>query len=228
MGYGGGSLIRSRAVPRGSHRAGRGARWPVVGGAVAALAVVAFATWYLLTEGPLSPAAEFSFDFGKVGGSSVAERAPAADLQDAAEAVRETLDEMYTIGFVDPTRWRGGTFPDIYAAFTDEIEPKVRQDLANLSVGDDAPKIQTVDPISGRLSVRFLVNSELQLVGATARTTFAANATATSDGGPVAIQHQGTYYMAPVEETWLIRGYDVNGIVTRVTEPLGDPEAAEA
>jgi hypothetical protein len=198
-----------------------------VGGAILALGVIAFAAWYLFTQGPLSETAEFSFELGKVGGSPVEDHAPEADLRDAAEQIRETLDGMYTSGFVDPAKWQGGTFPELYDAFTEEIEPKVRKDLANLSVGEDATKIESVDPISGRLSVRFLVNAEQELIGATAHAIFAANALAASDGGPVAIQHDGTYYMEPVDDTWLINAYDVQGIVTRVTEPLPDPDAAE-
>ena len=218
------SLIRSRAVPRGSHRAGQRSRWPVGGGAIVAVAVIGFAAWYLFTE-RLAQTADFEFELGKVGGSSVAERAPEADIRDAAEQIRETLDAMYIAGFVDTAKWQGGTFPEVYDAFTEEAERKVRADLANLSVGEDATKIESVDPISGRLSVRFLVNAEQELIGATARTIFAANALAVSDGGPVAIQHDGTYYMEPVDDTWLINAYEVSGIVTRVTDPLPDPDA---
>jgi hypothetical protein len=196
-----------------------------VGGAIIALAIVAFAAWYLFSEGPLGETADFTFDLGKVGGSSVAERAPATDLQGAAEQIRETLDAMYVAGFVDDTKWRGGTFPEVYDAFVDDMEEKVRQDLPNLSVGEDATKIGSVDPTSGRLSIRFLVDAEQELVAATARTTFAANALANDDGGPVAIQHDGTYWMRPAGDTWLINAYDVKGIVTRVTEPLPDPDA---
>lgn len=192
------------------------------------LGVVGFAGWYLFSEGPLAGVADFEFELGKVGGSAIEERAPEADLADAAEQVRETLNQMYSVGFVDTTKWKNGTFPELYAAFTEDLEPKVRQDIENLSVGSDAANIATVDPLSGRLSVRFLVNAEQELIGATAHTTFAANATATSDGGPVAIQHDGTYYMEPVEDTWLINAYDVKGIVTRVTQPLQDTDAAAA
>jgi hypothetical protein len=212
-------------MPRGSHRAGRGVRWPVVGGAILALAVVAVAAWFLVSKGgQANEVADFEFELGKVGGSALADRAPEGALDEAAEQVRETLDAMYVIGFVDPAKWKGGTFPDIYDAFTADAEAKVHEDLANLTVGDDAPKIDTVDPVSGRLSVRFLVDDELNLVAASAHAIFAANALAT-DGGNVAIQHDGTYYMEPEGDRWLISAYEVNGIVTRVEQPLPDPDA---
>ena len=211
-------------MPRGSHRAGRGVRWPVLGGAIVAVAAVAVAAWFLIGREALDETADFTFEVGKVGGSALAERAPESALEEAADHVRETLDAMYVIGFVDPGKWGGGTFPDIYDAFTAEAEAKVRQDLPNLTVGEDAAKIDSVDPVSGRLAIRFLVDDELNLIAATARTTFAANAIAT-DGGNVAIQHQGTFYMEPEGERWLVNGYDVKGIVTRVTKPLPDPNA---
>jgi hypothetical protein len=195
-----------------------------VGGAIAALAAVAVAAWFLIGRTGLTGPADFEFEIGKVGGSAIAERAPEGALEEAAEQIRETLDGLYVIGFVDPGEWRGGTFPDIYGAFTADVEPKVREDLPNLTVGEDAAKIDTVDPVSGRLSVRFLVDEELNLIAATAHAIFAANAIAT-DGGNVAIQHDGTYYMEPEGDTWLINAYEVEGIVTRVTQPLPDPDA---
>lgn len=212
-------------MPRGSHRAGRGTRWPVVGGAIVAVAVVAVAAWFLLTRNPLREVPDFTFEFGKVGGSSVADRAPEAELRDAAEQIRETLDAMYVVGFVDYRKWQGGTFPELYDAFTDDIEARVRQDLANLTLGDDASQIDTVTPVSGRLSVRFLVDEESRPIAATAHAIFAADALA-KDGGNVAIQHDGTYYMEPEGDSWLISAYDVEGIVARVAAPLQETPAS--
>lgn len=214
-------------MPRGSHRAGGGGvRWPVVLGIIVAIGAVGGVAWYLLGgDSPLRETADFSFEFGKVGGSPVAEKASDVDLQEAANQVRETLDALYVVGFVDSGKWEGGTFPEIYDAFAEDLEPGVRKDLANLSLGADAAKIDTVDPISGRLTIRFLVDEETELIAATARTIFSANALA-KDGGNVAIQHDGTYFMQPQDGRWLIDGYDVEGIVTRVTQPLPDPDAA--
>ena len=205
-------------MPRGSHRAdGEGTRWRGVLGVIAAIAVAGAAAWFLLGgESPLRETADFSFEFGKVGGSPVAEKASDPELQQAANEVRETLDGLYVVGFVDSGKWEGGTFPDIYDAFAEDLEARVRKDLPNLSLGTDAAKIDTVDPISGRLTIRFLVNEETELIAATARTIFSANAVA-KDGGNVAIQHDGTYFMQPEDGRWLIDGYDVEGIVTRVT-----------
>ncbi len=214
-------------MPRGSHRAGGSARWPLVLGVIVAVAVLGGAAWFLLAGGgPLGrTTANFSFEFGKVGGSPIADKASDPELQQAANEVRETLDAMYMAGFVDSAKWEGGTFPEVYAAFTEDLEARVRKDIANLSLGADAAQIDTVDPISGRLSIRFLVDEETELIAATARTIFAANAKA-KDGGNVAVQHDGTFYMQPQDGTWLIEGYDVEGIVTRVAKPLAEPGAS--
>jgi hypothetical protein len=198
-----------------------------VGGIIAAIAVLGAAAWFLLGgDGPLGPeTADFSFELGKVGGSPIAEKASDPAMQQAANEVRETLDALYVVGFVDSGKWEGGTFPELYDAFAEKLEPRVRRELPNLSLGADAAQIEAVDPISGRLSIRFLVDEETELIAATARTIFSANATA-KDGGNVAIQHDGTYYLQPEGDRWLINGYDVEGIVTRVTQPLPDPDAA--
>lgn len=216
-------------MPRGSHRAGGdGIRWPVVGGVIAAIAALGAAAWFLLGgDGPLSRSTtDFSFELGKVGGSPIAEKASDPAMQQAANEVRETLDGLYVTGFIDSGQWEGGTFPELYDAFAPDLEARVRKELPNLSLGQDANQIDTVDPISGRLSIRFLVDEEAELIAATARTIFAANAIA-KDGGNVAIQHDGTYYLQPEDGRWLINGYDVEGIVTRVTQPLPDPDAPQ-
>ncbi len=197
-------------------------------GVIVAIAVVGGAAWYLIQgENPLRRIVtpDFSFEFGKVGGSPVGDKASDLALQEAGEEVRETLDAMYVAGFVDSRKWQGGTFPELYDAFAEDLERQVRKDLPNLSLGADAAKIETVIPISGRLSIRFLVDTETEIVAATARTIFSANATA-KDGGNVAIQHDGTYFMQPEDGRWLVNGYDVEGIVTRVTQPLPDSDAA--
>jgi hypothetical protein len=195
-------------------------------GVFAAIAVLGGAAWFLLGgDGPLGrTSVDFTFELGKVGGSPVAEKASDPAMQQAANEVRETLDALYVVGFIDSGKWEGGTFPELYEAFAEDLEPRVRKELPNLSLGADAAKIDAVDPISGRLSIRFLVDEEAELIAATARTIFAANATA-KDGGNVAIQHDGTYYLQPEDDRWLINGYDVEGIVTRVTQPLPDPDA---
>lgn len=197
-------------------------------GIIVAIAVLGGGAWFLLAgDGPLGPeTADFSFEFGKVGGSPIAEKASDPELQQAANEVRETLNGLYVAGFVDSGKWEGGTFPEIYDAFAEDLEARVRKDLPNLSLGADAAKIDTVDPISGRLSIKFLVDEETELIAATARTIFAANAVA-KDGGNVAIQHDGTYFLQPEDGRWLIDGYSVKGIVTRVTQPLPDPDAPQ-
>jgi hypothetical protein len=60
-----------------------------------------------------------------------------------------------------------------------------------------------------------------------ARTVFGANATARG-GGPVAIQHAGTYFLTPADDGWAIVGYDTEGVVAPVARPLSPRPGPEA
>ncbi len=206
---------------RGSHRAAQDDTLRFIVSALAALAVVGAALWFVVvrTGGPggaggdgetATPA--FSFELGRVGGSSVGEPAEEADLRRVAEAVRETLDRMYVAGFVDPARWQGGTFPEVLEAFADGARQQAQRDLPLLSLGPDATAIEAIRPKVGRLHMRFLLDVDGEPAAAIATTSFSGGGTL-HDGGPVAVRHDGTYYLRPEEGRWLIVAYDVEGSV---------------
>jgi hypothetical protein len=136
-----------------------------------------------------------------------------------AEAVRETMDALYVAGYVDPEKWEEGAFPEVLDQFAESARRQAERDLDQFTLGQDAQGISSVRPVNGRLDVEFLADGEQNPIGAVARALFAANATLKS-GGPAAIQHEGTYYMRPDGDRWLIIGYDVRGIVTPVEQPL--------
>lgn len=222
---------------RGAHRTQRsGVRWPFWAAAIAVLLLIGAAgIWFfVLRDGGSLPflgddepeVPEFSFDLGKVGGVAVTvgETVPGDDLRGAAEGVRETLDAMYIAGFIDPSKWEDGEYPQVLEAFGDRAAERARRNLPDLTLGEDSAGIASVQPLTGRLSVRFLVDDQRSPVSAVARALFSADAEAT-DGGPVAVQHEAVYYMKPIDGRWLIVGYDVRGIVARVPEaqPEGTP-----
>jgi hypothetical protein len=224
-------LVPCRAVARrGAHREGRGGRRAVgVVAAILILGAVGAGAWFLfLREGapiPLTESAEvadFSFDLIRVKGDSPAGNLDPDDLQDQAESVKETIDALYVAGYVDPSKWEGGTFPEVLDQFAEQARRQAKRDLDQLTLGDDSANVTDVRPVNGRLEVKFLADGEGTPVGAVAEALFAANATAKS-GGPVSMQHDGTYYLRPDGDRWLIIGYDVRGIVTPVERPLPSP-----
>lgn len=228
-------LIVSPAVPGGAHRrqqgGGRGAAAIVL--ALIVLGILGGGAWFLfLRDGgiqlgePERPVPEFSFEFIKVWGTSVEGRVPEENLAVPAEEVRETLDALYMAGFVDPSKWQGGTFPEVLELFGGRAAKGASRDLDDLTLGADATRIEYVDPFNGRLSIRFLLDGGEEPLAAVARTVFGANAKSTA-GGDVAVQHAGTYFMLPDGDRWLIGAYQTNGIVTPVHIPLSpDAEAS--
>jgi hypothetical protein len=218
-------------VPTGSHRARRtGIRRPVIAGIVA-VALLGAGGWFLFfREGAGNPftdeeVPEFSFELGKVGGAAVAvgDTASQEEVDEAAEGIRETLDGMYVAGFIDPSKWEDGTFSEVLEAFREDAQRRARRDLSNLTLGDDAEHVASVTPDVGRLSIRFLVGEERELVSAVAATSFAAGGEL-KDGRPLIVQHRGSYYMHPGDDGWEIVGYQVRGIVTTGTTGQGSPE----
>jgi hypothetical protein len=184
---------------------------------VVALAVVGAAAWFLLLRdggvlggGGDHPVADFSFTFGKVAGTAVGEKASEDVLQDAAEGVRETLDAMYVAGYIDPSKWEEGTYPEVIEAFAGPAQKQAAAEISSFSLGGEYGRVEFVDPEKGRLNVRVLVDPDGVPTGAVATTTFGAAGELT-DGRKIEVTHVGTYYLHPDGDRWLIVGYDVGG-----------------
>jgi hypothetical protein len=221
-------------VPRGSHRPERErARWPVVLGIAVAIVVAATAVWFVLFRDgglvgdPEHPVADFSFDMGKVGASSVGDPAAEDDVRRSAAGIRRTLDAMYLAGFLDPEKWEGETFPEVLEAFEEGARRQAGQDIGNLSLGGDADQIEFMDPARSRLNVRILIDAEGAATGAVADTHFSASGQLKA-GGPVFAIHDATYYLQPDGRQWAIVGYDVSGVVQPGRLPVAERGPAAA
>jgi hypothetical protein len=214
-------------MARGAHRNGRGGRRATaILSVILVLGAIAAGAWFLfLREGaPISIAdepdvPEFSFQLVRVKGDSPAGNISGEDLQAEAESVRETMDALFVAGYVDPDKWEGGRFPEALDQFAQSARRKAEKDLDQFTLGADAEHLASVQPVNGRLEVKFLADGDQNTIGAVAEAVFAANGAAKS-GGTVAIQHDGTYYLSPQDGGWVIIGYDVRGIIAPVPEPL--------
>lgn len=208
-------------------RGGGGVRWPLIAATVVvALAVVAVAAWYLVVgdgtgdggeEGP-----EFAFTVRRVRAVGPMEDGADDRLRTAAEDLSDTLDAMYTAGFVDPGRWEDGTFPDVLEAFSSGAARGARNDLADLTLGPEADGVVSVEGADGRLDVRFLLREDGRPFAAVAAAAF--EATGVMEGGAtVDVSHSGSYLMRPEEGRWVIIGYRVEGRI-RPSQPEGTPQ----
>ena len=213
---------------RGAHRQGRGGRRAaVVLAVILALGAIGAGGWFLfLREGAPIPLTEqarttdFSFELRKVNAASVGEEE--SDLDDAAESVHETLDALYVAGFVDPDKWEDGTFPEALEQFDRAAAKQAEADLPFLTLGGEAQQIAFVQPVVGKLDVRFLVDAEAQPAGAVATTKFVADGE--FDGGdPLFVLHDGTFYLEPDDDRWVIVGYEVDGVVQPGRRAKGGP-----
>jgi hypothetical protein len=202
-----------------------------VGVGVVALAVIA---WVLLRggdvpligEGPSGPTS-FEFDLtGNVKVSAMSDKPPAqlGDVgQQAGDAVKQTMDELFFLAFVDQGSW--GDYADVFALFDARAAARAEADTDVLTLGPAAgDEFEDVNPTSATLRISVLTDGKDAPVSAVARVEFLAEAMRT-DGGTSEISSTGSFYLHPVNGTWRIFAYDVNrnDTATAAPSPTGSP-----
>lgn len=165
------------------------------------------------------PVPDFSFDLGRTRISAVDDRPSDASREAAVEEVHLLLDDLYTLGFVDPDRWQDGTFPGLADFFDGPAARQAVEDLDDLTLGTAATQLRRVEPRRSRLVVSLLFDEEEAPVSAFAETAFRAGGTA-SDGTGVRIEHEARFLLRPSAGGWRIVGYEVQGELS-AREPAG-------
>jgi hypothetical protein len=193
-------------------------------------AIGAGAWWFLLRDGSLQigesdrPVPDFSFDLSKVNGTAPGGDVSAQDVEAAAEGIRETLDDMYVAGFVDPAKWEEGTFPEVLEQFTEPAAERASGELHQFTLGNEVARVAFVEPALGVLKIRVLLDGDSEPIGGVATARFVADGQI-DGGGPMFVIHRGTYYLQPDGGRWMIGGYEVEGVVQageRLTGPGRD------
>jgi LCP family protein required for cell wall assembly len=144
------------------------------------------------------------------------------DLAEPTRAVRRTISELYTIGFVDPVRWHEGEFPSLYRLFAGPVRNQASRDLADLTLGPAANDVDAVQPRRALLDLRFLADGQGRPLFALAQARFAGIAEAGERRAPVT--HEGEYVLRRVNGEWRIVSYVVHGHVPNALE--GGPRDA--
>lgn len=129
------------------------------------------------------------------------------DLRAETQGVVETITELYSIGFVDPSAWQGGEFPGLFRLFAGAARDRLGEDLERLTLGRAATELDVVRPRRATLDVRFLADAAGRAVVAVADVRF--EGIGLDDGDERPIRHEGEFTMRRVNGSWRIVAYDV-------------------
>ena len=159
-----------------------------------------------------APAKPFTFSRGQthfvsVGGS--ASKLTPEQRESARAGVDAVLNDLYDAGFVTKPRWEKGAFTSIFQHFAEAAAEQAREDLAELTLGPDAERLQSVKPENGVLEISFLM-STLEPAAAIAETDFQAQGKL-SGGGALSVTHEGKFFLRLIDGVWRIVGYEVDG-----------------
>lgn len=146
------------------------------------------------------------------------------ELAAPTRAIRQTIAELYTIGFVDPVRWEGGEFPSLLRLFAADVRDQASRDVADLTLGPAARELDAVQPRRAFLDLRYLADGQGRAVFAVAEVRFAGIAQAGDVRAPVT--HEGEYVLRRLNGEWRVVSYDVHGRVPDVVELEGGATAA--
>jgi LCP family protein required for cell wall assembly len=164
------------------------------------------------TPEPTPFTSRLTVQLGTVRGRPVAGKVHPADLKPAADAVLGAMTQLYTIGFVDPSRWDDGRFTSLPNLFAPEARPGVRRDLNELTLGRTARELLAVRPSHARLDVTFLVDAKGRPLTAFSEMDFEGVGTA-EQGVQVPVHHAGDFVLRRMHGRWQIVAYDVRARV---------------
>src|SRR5207253_7017535 len=82
-----------------------------------------------------------------------------AVAQKSANDIRFVLDRMYALAFLDPSNWQSGSYDSVFGFFDrGAAAHKAQADAATLTLGNAGSRFSDVQPASGTLAVRVLLD----------------------------------------------------------------------
>lgn len=203
-----------------------------VAGGVGVLALVVVAGLLLLNKGGSGPPTDgtegptsFSFALKGAKASPITDRKPVdlqAEADEAADAVKATMDRFYFEAYVDRDAW--GTYDGAFELVQDPAAGSVEADADVLTLGATAPQdYRSIEAPKGTLNVVVLTNDENVAVTAIARVVFHVETQLTA-GGATRITSKGAFFLRPGDEGWSIFAYRVDRDEEEA-EPSASPTA---
>jgi len=151
------------------------------------------------TPSPTKPA-EVHADFHAAGVAAVdaQNRASSNDVANAAaKKVIDLVNSYYDIAFLTPSRWGGGTHPDLGGLFGGEVAGTLGPDLPALALGSVAPQLSEVQPnVETATTIKVLIEPNQLASFAVVNTHFEGTGKpATAAGQNVHIVHDFQFMM---------------------------------
>jgi hypothetical protein len=125
----------------------------------------------------------------------------------AAEDVRSVLTDLYVEAFLDPASWRPGDYDGVFRAFAGPAASEARRRVGALTAGARAGgRFDAIQPISGTLGLRVLLNRSAEPIVVSSTVRFRARALGDD---PTVLRSAGTFLLRRVRGAWRIVSFDV-------------------
>jgi hypothetical protein len=128
-----------------------------------------------------------------------------AEIKKSTQDIRNTLQNMYTVAFIDPEVWKSGQYDNVFGFFAQgRISGAAKKAEETLTLGAKAGDTYSdVKPKSGSLAVKWLTDKGGQPFTAAVTAAFSADATK-KDGSSTTVKSHATYIMQRGEGGWII------------------------
>jgi hypothetical protein len=188
-------------------------------GGIAAVAVLGGGAYLLLSGGKVEipfvdspPPVTFTFDDVTVAAAPTSTNKgslPERRADKAGEQVATVLNSLYTVAYVEDDYW--GDYGDAWSLFEDDAAQQAESDLPTLTLGPQAGDLyeKVAASPSSTLAITVLTDRRDQPISAIAQVVFEAEAKLRG-GGASAITSEGSFFLRPSGDEWLIYAYEVD------------------
>ena len=134
----------------------------------------------------------------------------AAAANTAASGAVNTIDTVYTEGFLDPSSWEDADYDDAWSQFSKDAAERAQADADTLTAGSDAgPAYDTIEPAKSTLRPRVLFDDNGKPVSVVAVVFFSAKGIH-DDGSYTLFKSTGQYFLRRDGSDWKVVAFDVH------------------
>ncbi|MEP6477045.1 MAG: hypothetical protein ABJC60_07205 [Actinomycetota bacterium] len=144
----------------------------------------------------------------------------------ASTEVAAVMDTIYTESFLDPSSWDGAHYDDAWAQFTEDAATQAQADADMLTAGTGAgDSYDTIEPVSGKLKPRVLVDEKGQPLSIMAAVSFSARGVH-ADGTSTLFKSSGRFFLRKIGDGWKVVAFQVRRADSEETAPPSTPSGS--